>query len=130
MLVKDELGEKRVDRFPGSVWIGGRGITANAHFDLTHNLYVQIYGTKRFLLISPENWQHFHIHPEPHPSHRQSQVSFFLLLFFRPVSLSLSLSLSLQVAHEITTQKKGRERDLQTKLMENKILLYEIKKKR
>jgi|GEM_PF-5253347 len=38
-----------------SAWIGPRGTMAQLHWDPEHNLYVQIRGRKRFLLISPDD---------------------------------------------------------------------------
>ena len=37
-----------------SVWFGGPGpVTTQAHYDEPHNMFVQLIGTKRFLLLPP-----------------------------------------------------------------------------
>ncbi len=33
--------------------MGGAEVTAAAHYDAVHNLYVQLYGHKRFILFPP-----------------------------------------------------------------------------
>ena len=35
------------------LWMGGGGVTSQPHFDQQHNIYLQLHGTKRFLLSPP-----------------------------------------------------------------------------
>ncbi|HEV8703220.1 MAG TPA: cupin-like domain-containing protein [Candidatus Polarisedimenticolia bacterium] len=41
-------------RLEPSLWIGPAGAVTTLHFDSTHNLFVQIFGTKKVLLVPPE----------------------------------------------------------------------------
>jgi hypothetical protein len=36
-----------------NVWVGGRGVTTHLHTDAFHNLYAQVSGRKRFILMPP-----------------------------------------------------------------------------
>jgi len=58
------------------IWIGGSGVTAQTHYDSPHNLYVQIYGHKTFILSPPRISSKIYLYPSRHPSYRQSQVNF------------------------------------------------------
>eukprot|EP00004_Rigifila_ramosa_P008878 TRINITY_DN2033_c0_g3_i1.p3 TRINITY_DN2033_c0_g3~~TRINITY_DN2033_c0_g3_i1.p3 ORF type:complete len:240 (-),score=67.47 TRINITY_DN2033_c0_g3_i1:293-1012(-) len=59
-----------------NVWIGAGGVTAHTHYDSFHNFFVQIRGTKTFLMFPPEAAA---LQPFPflHPSHAQSQQDIF-----------------------------------------------------
>jgi hypothetical protein len=56
-----------------NLWVGSKNVTAPCHYDGYHNFFVQISGTKRFLLASP--WARSWLRPFPflHPSHAQCQ---------------------------------------------------------
>lgn len=60
-----------------NIWIGGRGSTAQGHYDATHNMYIQLKGMKRFKLYEPAAWRYMYLYPALHPFHRQSQVDFY-----------------------------------------------------
>jgi hypothetical protein len=48
------------------VWIGTRGVTTPAHYDTSRNLFVQLHGTKRFVLRVPHAdnvAMYSHLHP-------------------------------------------------------------------
>jgi hypothetical protein len=63
-----------------AIWMGSPGMVTQAHFDRTHNLFVQIEGYKQFILFPPNATVHFH--PSGlHPSSRQSQVDNFAQIF-------------------------------------------------
>jgi len=51
-LLPDRL-RKRL-QFPASFWLGPAGSVSTLHFDPADNLFVQIYGKKRVILISPQ----------------------------------------------------------------------------
>ncbi len=57
-----------------NVWWSTKGVTAQAHYDLINNLFVQVHGTKKFLLYPPASAQDLNMHPNSHPSARQSQA--------------------------------------------------------
>jgi len=54
--------------------IGEKGTVTHAHFDEQHNLYAQIHGQKRAILVSPDQWSRMYPHPVGHAADRQSQV--------------------------------------------------------
>lgn len=57
-----------------SLWIGRAGVTASAHYDSSHNLFVQIKGRKRFTLAPPETARcGLGLYPALHPFYRQVQ---------------------------------------------------------
>lgn len=59
-----------------NVWIGSQGITAQAHYDPTDNVFVQLVGVKRFFISQISDWREYQIRPFNHPNYRQSQVDF------------------------------------------------------
>lgn len=58
-----------------NVWIGSKGSTASLHHDPFDNLFVQIHGTKRFTLFSPDHHHALYVYPKTNPSNRQAQVN-------------------------------------------------------
>lgn len=58
-----------------NAWIGQPHVIAHCHYDGYHNFYAQLYGTKRFLLLKPNNWPGLYPYPFLHPSHAQAQVN-------------------------------------------------------
>jgi Cupin-like domain/SCP-2 sterol transfer family len=42
------------------LWLGAGGTYSGLHRDGTDNLYVQVWGRKRFLLASPDEWKYFY----------------------------------------------------------------------
>ena len=61
-----------------NVWMGCKGVTTHTHYDMSHNLYVQLFGRKRFILFPPGAASALYLFPKSHPSHRSSQVPNFL----------------------------------------------------
>jgi hypothetical protein len=57
-----------------NVWMGGRGIVAAAHYDLHHNCFLQLSGTKLWTLARPTEALRLRPFPEAHPRDRQSQA--------------------------------------------------------
>lgn len=55
-------------------WIGGKDLITPIHNDAFHNVYVQMLGTKRFILFPPSFHKYLHLFPALHPKHQQSQV--------------------------------------------------------
>ena len=59
---------------PSSVlWMTSANAVANVHYDLEHNFFWQLYGSKRFELYSVDNVDDFHPYGTAHPQWRQSQ---------------------------------------------------------
>ena len=56
------------------LWLAREGWTVLPHYDVTDNLYLQLRGSKTFLVASPEAAQSLALHPSPHPSWRQAQL--------------------------------------------------------
>jgi len=56
------------------LWIGKGGVTTPTHNDAFHNVYVQLKGTKRFILFPPSLHTKLHLFPALHPQHQQSQL--------------------------------------------------------
>lgn len=71
-----ESGRFDPSRHDVNLWMGTAGVTAQTHYDCSHNLYVQVHGTKSFILSPPSEHAKLHLFPELHPSRRQSQVDF------------------------------------------------------
>jgi len=58
-----------------NVWIGTNGTGSPLHYDVAHNMYVQVSGEKRFRLFPPSDHLRLHLFPRVHPSTRMSQIS-------------------------------------------------------
>jgi hypothetical protein len=56
-----------------SIWIGQAGVDAHPHFDAYDNFFVQLRGTKRFVLQPPEVWAALGTFPALHPSYAQAR---------------------------------------------------------
>jgi hypothetical protein len=76
-----------------NLWMGSPMVTTPFHYDMVrilffyymvkieididvkmHNMYTQIMGKKRFILISPEYYKNLYLFTSLHPSSRQSQI--------------------------------------------------------
>jgi hypothetical protein len=73
LLPEKFIGRKEVHKY---LWMGSKGVTAQTHFDMVYNIFLQVYGTKKFILFPPENCFAMYIFPRVHPQVRQSQVDF------------------------------------------------------
>lgn len=74
------------------IWLGCGQVTSAAHYDAVHNVYVQLYGKKRFVLMSPFAIRALYAYPR----YVAACLSIlFLCLYVHSLSLSLSLSFSL-----------------------------------
>mmetsp|Transcript_35687 Transcript_35687/g.93708 ORF Transcript_35687/g.93708 Transcript_35687/m.93708 type:complete len:469 (+) Transcript_35687:35-1441(+) len=66
------------DTGPGyrvNTWLGCRGVGMNAHYDLAHNLFVQIIGRKIFYLLPPAASAALYIAARGHPRFRSSMIA-------------------------------------------------------
>lgn len=63
------------------MWISGPDIGPWLHYDQDHNFYVQISGSKRFVLIPPWEISKIYPFPQTHPKNHKSQVDFDKLNF-------------------------------------------------
>ena len=75
---KELAGDKALSGMPMmdsylSVWIGGAGAVTQAHYDVAHNVFVQLHGTKRFTCWGPGAHVGLHVFPDAHPRARSSQ---------------------------------------------------------
>jgi len=58
-----------------NVWVGPAGTISNLHFDVPHNLFVQVVGVKRLLLYAPrDDSSHERMYPHAPPMHNTSRV--------------------------------------------------------
>ena len=57
-----------------NLWAGVGGVSSPLHYDAAHNIYCQLVGRKRFLLLPPEETSSLYAYPRLHPSTRQSQI--------------------------------------------------------
>ena len=58
-----------------NAWAGRPGVSSPLHYDAAHNVYAQLVGHKRFLLMPAEQSRLLHPFPRLHPSSRQSQIN-------------------------------------------------------
>lgn len=65
------VGEDNTDSV--KLWVGSPNCTATFHYDTDHNVFVQIYGKKRWIIMSPAvmSSEHARIFFSTHPSERQ-----------------------------------------------------------
>jgi hypothetical protein len=56
-----------------NLWLGSPGTAAGTHFDLSHNLFFQASGEKRFRLLPPAAHRSVRLHPRWHGSHLAAQ---------------------------------------------------------
>lgn len=54
------------------LWISHPGVVAQTHYDTQHNFFLQIFGTKKFVIFSPDT--EMYTFPNIHRSYRQSQA--------------------------------------------------------
>ena len=82
-LVKDDMKGLKLWTTPGGssatktaptwqLWMGSQGVTSALHYDQQHNIYVQLHGTKRFLLSPPSAVGNAKLFPRVHACHRHS----------------------------------------------------------
>ena len=60
-------GHRGSDANSTTWWVGGNGVCTGAHYDTSHNFFVQISGTKRFILSPPSAHGRYRLHPFLHP---------------------------------------------------------------
>lgn len=57
------------------IWIGEQKVTAQTHYDIEYNFYVQVFGRKKWIMFPPEAHWELYLFPRLSPHYRQSQVS-------------------------------------------------------
>ena len=65
------------DSGPGyrvNTWLGCAGVSMNAHYDLSHNVFVHILGQKTFFLLPPTASSSLYVHGKGHPQFRTSRI--------------------------------------------------------
>ena len=55
-----------------NLWVGSPNASAPLHYDLDHNVHVQVAGAKAWTLLPPEALLRTRLHPLAHPSQRQA----------------------------------------------------------
>lgn len=65
-----------IDMQSNNIWIGCQNVTAQTHYDVGHNLFAQIRGTKTFVMSPPSDLSKALLYSVLHPSARQSQIDF------------------------------------------------------
>ncbi|GBG25984.1 Hypoxia-inducible factor 1-alpha inhibitor [Hondaea fermentalgiana] len=61
------------DVFKANFWLTPDNVIAGMHYDLGHNMFGQIAGCKRFLIVNSTEWMRMQLFPLHHPNDRQSQ---------------------------------------------------------
>ena len=56
-----------------NMWLGSEGVSTRAHYDMSHNLFLQTAGSKRFTLLPPAAHRRLKLYPYWHGSNRQTQ---------------------------------------------------------
>jgi hypothetical protein len=57
-----------------NVWVGEKGVVTHSHIDSYENFFVQVQGSKRFILCSPDQLHNAYLYPYFHPSFGQTQA--------------------------------------------------------
>lgn len=58
------------------VWLSHRGVTAQTHYDKSHNYFVQLYGEKKIKLFAPSYGRFMYSYPSLHAGRKQSMIGF------------------------------------------------------
>eukprot|EP01119_Soliformovum_irregulare_P001315 TRINITY_DN1103_c0_g2_i2.p1 TRINITY_DN1103_c0_g2~~TRINITY_DN1103_c0_g2_i2.p1 ORF type:complete len:466 (+),score=121.45 TRINITY_DN1103_c0_g2_i2:12-1409(+) len=58
------------------MWLTSRDVRPPIHYDMDHNFYVHVSGTKRFVLFPPWEWKNLHTFPRIHPKWHKAQSDF------------------------------------------------------
>ena len=56
-------------------WFGAAGVGVSTHYDISHNLFFQVAGRKRFTLLMPSAHRALRLFPFWHGSNRQAQAA-------------------------------------------------------
>ena len=67
-------GKENAQLWNPMLWLSHPGVIAQTHYDTQHNFFIQIHGTKRFLIFPPS--EELFQYPNIHRSYRQSQLHF------------------------------------------------------
>ena len=79
LLSKSHMGMQSVsngskDHMNVNMWMQHGGVTTGMHYDPSHNFFLQVKGTKRFLIAPPDAHSRLRLYPFHHPRDRQSQL--------------------------------------------------------
>lgn len=58
------------------IWMSHPGVISQTHYDTQNNIFLQIFGKKKFVLFSPDDSVKLYQYPLIHLSYRQSQIIF------------------------------------------------------
>jgi ribosomal protein L16 Arg81 hydroxylase len=80
------------------VWLGQRGVRTPLHYDYYSNLYLQIVGRKRFVILPPSHHVGVDLYPSLHPAHRSSQIANFT------AALTVNATSAAEPAYEVVLE--------------------------
>uniref|UniRef100_A0A7S0D2Y5 JmjC domain-containing protein n=1 Tax=Amorphochlora amoebiformis TaxID=1561963 RepID=A0A7S0D2Y5_9EUKA len=73
-IVEKRAGELNVNIKPTpTLWMSSANVTAQLHYDPSHNFHVLLHGSKQLTLYPPSMWRSMKLYPSVHPAHRQLQ---------------------------------------------------------
>lgn len=58
------------------IWMAHEGVTANTHYDRSHNFFVQVVGQKKWTLYPPSAFFQLYMYPHHHVHYHQTQVDY------------------------------------------------------
>lgn len=58
------------------MWISSAGMITHTHFDQDYNIFVQLFGRKRFTLWHPSQYELMYVYPRVHPMWHKSRVNY------------------------------------------------------
>lgn len=62
--------------FKHLLWIGSKGVITPFHYDELHNVFLQVEGSKKFLLFPPTAWRQLYLYPKFHVRHRNAMLEY------------------------------------------------------
>mmetsp|Transcript_4667 Transcript_4667/g.9703 ORF Transcript_4667/g.9703 Transcript_4667/m.9703 type:complete len:519 (+) Transcript_4667:32-1588(+) len=71
--VEGEVGE---EVFVPMLWMSHPGVTAQTHYDKSHNWFLQLFGTKKIRLFPPSYGRYMYSYPSVHAGRKMSQIPF------------------------------------------------------
>lgn len=74
LVIDDESFNYSSANFNMHMWFSRGNVQVGLHHDLAHNMFAQVSGCKRFVIVDPSQWRKLRYFPRDHPHHRQSQL--------------------------------------------------------
>jgi len=73
--IPSRAGEEEGGAVQERIWLHSAGATAQLHIDYQHNLFAQVVGRKRFVIVAPSLMPFCCLYPYNHPAKRQSAMN-------------------------------------------------------